>query len=87
MNKYFKYFLISITALIFSFLILIISLLSIIYFKGLSLDPLNEYIGKNISNFEPGSELTYKNAIVKYNKQKGFHVEADQLIYLNSNNS
>ena len=87
MNKYFKYFLISITALIFSFLILIISLLSIIYFKGLSLDPFNEYIGKNISNFEPGSELTYKNAIVKYNKQKGFHVEADQLIYLNSNNS
>ena len=87
MNKYFKYFLISITALIFSFLILIISLLSIIYFKGLSLDPFNEYIGKNISNFEPGSELTYKNAIVKYNKQKGFHVEADQLIYLNGNNS
>ncbi len=87
MNKYFKYFLISITALIFSFLILIISLLSIIYFKGLSLDPFNEYIGKNISNFEPGSELKYKNAIIKYNKQKGFHFEAKQLIYLNSNNS
>ncbi len=85
MNKPIKYFLISLATASLSFLIFIIILISIIYFRGLSLDSLNTYVSKEISSYSPGSEIFYNQAMLKYNKKNGLYIEAENLIYLDPN--
>jgi len=85
MNKPLKYSLIGFTLVALSFCIIILIILTIIFSKGLSLDPFSGHIDKKISNLSPGSDLQYKEAILKYNKEHGIYVEVNKLIYLDSN--
>ena len=84
MNRPLKYSLISIALTLLSFCIFIIVILSIVYSRGLSLDIISGFVEKKISNYSPGSELQYNNAILKYNEDIGFYLEANKLIYLDS---
>ena len=43
------------------------------------------YVEKRISNYSPGSNLKYKEAILKYNEKNGLYIEANKLIYFDSN--
>ena len=85
MNKSLKYSLIALALALLSFCIFIVVISSLIYSKGLSLDPVSGYLEKRISNFSPGSDLQYKEAILKYNKENGLYVEVNKLIYQDSN--
>ena len=84
MNRPLKYSLISLGLTLLSFCIFIIVILSIVYSRGLSLDVISGFVQKKISNYSPGSELQYNNAILKYNEDIGFYLEANKLIYLDS---
>ena len=84
MNRPLKYSLISLALILLSFCIFIIVILSIVYSRGLSLDVISGFVQKKISNYSPGSELQYNNAILKYNEDIGFYLEANKLIYLDS---
>ena len=84
MNRPLKYSLISLGLTLLSFCIFIIVILSIVYSRGLSLDVISGFVEKKISNYSPGSELQYNNAILKYNEDIGFYLEANKLIYLDS---
>ena len=85
MNKLLKYTLVAISIILLTFCIFISVVLSIVYSKGLLLDPMNEYVAKKISNNRPGSDLQYEEAVLKYNESNGLYIEADNLIYLDSN--
>jgi len=85
MNKTLKYSLITFSAALLSFCIFVIIILSIIYVKGLSIDPFSGYLEKKISNFSPESDLQYKDAVLNYNKENGLYFEVNKLIYKDSN--
>tara|TARA_B100000700_G_scaffold319528_1_gene414831 strand:+ start:6090 stop:8723 length:2634 start_codon:yes stop_codon:yes gene_type:complete len=85
MNKPLKYSLITLALTLLAFCIFITAILSIIYSKGLSLDSMSGYVEKRISNYSPGSNLKYKEAILKYNEKNGLYIEANKLIYFDSN--
>ena len=85
MNKTLKYSFISLALTLLAFCIFIAVVLSIIYSKGLSLDSMSGYVEKRISNYSPGSNLKYKEAILKYNEKNGLYIEANKLIYFDSN--
>ena len=85
MNKTLKYFLITLALTLLAFCIFITVILSIIYSKGLSLDPMSSFVEKKISDNNPGSNLQYNGAILKYNEKNGFYAEVNKLVYLDSN--
>ena len=85
MSKPLRYSLITLALTLLSFFIFIAVILSIIYSKGLSFDSMSGYVEKRISNYSPGSDLKYKEAILKYNEKNGLYVEVNKIIYLDSN--
>ena len=85
MNKPLKYFLITLASALLTFCIFIAVVGSIIYSKGLLLDPMSSFVEKRISDYSPGSNLQYNGAILKYNENNGFYVEVNKLTYLDSN--
>ena len=85
MGNYLKYSIITFGAIALSILISLIIIVSIVYFRGLSLDSLNHYVEKQVYNYNPGSELKYKDAILKYNEIYGFYIEAKELNYFDPN--
>ena len=85
MNRPLKYFLITLASALLTFCIFIAVILSVIYSKGLSLDPMKSFVEKKISDNSPGSSLKYNGAILKYNEKNGFYAEVNKLVYLDSN--
>ena len=85
MNKPLKYFLITLASALLTFCIFVAVVVSIIYSKGLSLDPMSSFVEKRILDYSPGSNLQYNGAMLKYNEENGFYAEVNKLVYLDSN--
>ena len=85
MKRPLKYSLIVFAAVFISVCIFIGYILSLVYTKGLPLDFVSEHIGKKISNNNPGSDLSYNEALLKYNEENGLYLEANRLVYFDSN--
>ena len=82
MNPFAKYTLIAISIILLTLLALI-SILSVsIYFKGISLDFLNDYTKEQVLTYLPDSDISFSGAVIKYDDRHGIYIKSKKAEFL-----